>query len=416
MGRLVGWALALWWLTLSAACGAPARVVITYTTPGAVYLSPEGKAEYTRVADRSPATIEAQAGFYDVRVEGNADLFHIWRGDLTRIAVPNSVPYAVNMHRELAWSRVTLCLLAVVGACLALLRRARVHSRTLEGELQAEKAYGEMRPGALPRRIGAYRVLARLGAGGMACVYKVEDEGGGVYALKVPDERLLDDENGVKRFLREMKIGESLHHPGIVRIFEVHEGDATTRPYIAQELLGGQTLRAVIDSEGPLDEARSIEIVRQLTEALRYAHERGVIHRDVKPANIMIGKKDRVHMMDFGIAKATALETMTGTDTTLGTPDYMAPEQIESRAATVQSDLYSVGVVLFEMLTKTLPYVDQDAYRLLVRKMRETPPRVSDLRPDVSRRLDNLVAMLLSADLTRRPASAEQLGRMLELI
>lgn len=389
--------------------------------PGcAVYISPAGAGNYRRAADDSPATFAVKPGEYDILVEGPADFLHVWHGEQPKQVAPRGTAITVPMRREIAWSRVIILTVGIATTLLALLaiklRTSQSQRRTLETELDEEKAYAELRPGSLPKKIGNYKVLQRVGSGGMATVYRVVDEYGDTYALKVPDARVLDHEESTARFFREMEIGESLHHAGIVRIFEVHRGDDKTHPYIAQEFIDGETLRQRIDRDAPLDERCTLQIVADLSEALSYAHAHDVIHRDIKPANIMITKKGQIRVMDFGIARATHLATLTGTDVTLGTPDYMAPEQIDSRAASAQSDLYSVGVVLFEMLTRRLPFVDSDPYRLLVRKMRETAPRVSSLRPDVQPRLDNLVAMLLQADPTQRPGSAEQLARMARLL
>jgi hypothetical protein len=394
---------------------------VTFDHPGALYVSPSGQGAYRRVGEQSPATFQVAEGEYDLLVEGPADFFHIWHGEQPKVYIPNSsASISIPMRKELAWSRVVLVGLGggavLLGLLFLRLRKVETRSATLEGQLEEEKAYAELRPGALPKKVGRFTVIERLGTGGMATVYQVRDEYGDVYALKVPDVRVLDHENTAARFFREMEIGQSLHHPGIVRIHEVHKGDEGTHPYIAQELIQGETLRGRIDREAPLDERIAVAITRDLLDALGYAHAHGVIHRDIKPANVMITHKGGLRIMDFGIAKATKLETMTGTDTTLGTPDYMAPEQVDGRAASVQSDLYSVGVVLFEMLTGRLPFIETDAYKLLVRKMRENAPRVSEFRADVGKRLDNLVALLLSPDPTRRPTSAEELRRMLELL
>lgn len=394
-------------------------VTVTFDYPASVYVSPSGQGRFKYVGYGSPLTIPLDVGEYDVLAEGPADLFHVWHGERL-LRTPATVAEHIAMHKEMAWSRVIMAAMgggAILVALLALmLRSAHSQRRTLEGQLDEEKAYGELRPGALPKSIGRYRILRRLGSGGMATVYQVEDEYGDVYALKVPDTRILDAAQTAERFFREMKIGSALRHAGIVRILEVNRGDDRTHPYIAQEYIDGESLRQLLDREGRLEESRSVQLTIELAEALYYAHTHNVIHRDIKPANLMLTRDGRLRIMDFGIAKATEFDTLTGTDTTLGTPDYMAPEQIDSRAASVQSDLYSAGVVLFEMLSGRLPFEETDAYRLLMRKMREKAPRVSAIRPQVSKRLDNLVALMLSADPTKRPTSAQELARMLRLI
>lgn len=392
-------------------------VTVFYTQPGSLYVSPAGKNAYRLVGTQSPAKFTVPPGMYDLIAEGPDGFFHIWHGEAK---ISSTEKPSIAMQRQIAWSRVFLVVLLAIlgtGAFFSLrLRRVRQAQQTLEEELAEEKAYGELRPGAIPKKIGRYKVLERLGTGGMATVYKAEDEYGDVYALKVPDVRVLDSETSAARFFREMEISGALHHPGIVRIFEVNRGDDSTHPYIVLEYLDGDTLRTMLDREAPLEEQRAVKIIRDLTEALIYAHEQQIIHRDLKPSNIMLTRRGELRIMDFGIAKAANLETLTGTDITLGTPDYMAPEQVDSRAASVQSDLYALGVMLYEMLAGRLPLEDTDAYRLLVRKMREPAPRLMLSRPEVTKRLDNLVAMLLSADPSKRPTSARELARMLDLI
>ncbi len=248
----------------------------------------------------------------------------------------------------------------------------------------------------------------------MASVYRVVDTYGDTYALKVPHTHRLDEAEATARFLREMEIGQSLHHPGIVRIFEVHHGDDSTPPFIVLEYLDGQTLHQYIKANAPLKESHACDLIVEVLEALSYAHDHHVIHRDIKPANIMMTRRGKLRIMDFGIARSTRMQTMTGTDVTLGTPDYMAPEQIDSHNVSTQADIYSIGTVLFEMLTGRLPFTESDPYRLLLHKIEDEAPRVSSFRPEVTRRMDNLVALLLHRDPTRRPSSAAQLVRVLQ--
>lgn len=414
------------WASMSMPChGAPAPPLsqtFTFDRPGVLYVTPTGQNAYTQVATQSPATIPLDpGGEYDLLVEGPDGFFLLWRGEYQRYHPASSIKATpITLHRVVAWSHVAAAGvggLALVGALLFFrLRGARKEQQTLAEQLEEEQAYSELRPGALPKKVGRYKIEDRLGTGGMATVYRAVDEYGDTYALKVPDLRVLDHEDSAARFFREMEISGALKHPGIVRIAEVHRGDDKTHPYIALEFIDGETLRQLIDREGPLPVDRTLAIVREIADALEYAHSKSIIHRDLKPANIMITRRQQIRIMDFGIAKATNLETMTGTDITLGTPDYMAPEQVDSRGASVQSDLYSLGIMLFEMMAKQLPFEDTDAYRLLVRKMNDPAPRLSTLRPDVPKRLDNLIALLLSTDPARRPKSAAELVRLIDLL
>jgi len=399
----------------------PAGIKVTATRPNsAVYVAPTGTTDFSYAGNAGSAPLVVPVdvnGTYDVRVEAPADFFHVYRGEKQGVGARADV--TVLLRRELLWPRVIISVaplvLGVLFFLLTRVTRLKSTASTLEGQLADAESYASLKPGQLPRKIGPYKVLSRLGSGGMAVVFKVEDAYGDVYALKVPDPRILDDPELSARFFREMEIGRTLRHPGVVRIFDVHKGDADTHPYIAQEFVEGETLRAALNRQGALSEDRAREIARGLADILSYAHSQGIVHRDVKPSNVMLRPDGSLRLMDFGIAKAATLETMTGTDTTLGTPAYMAPEQVDSHEATVQSDVYALGVVLFEMLAGRLPFEEADPYRMLVRKIRERPPRVSSIQPRVSHRMDNLVALLLQADPGKRPDSAGTVARMLAM-
>lgn len=398
--------------TISVSADRPVEAVFVRTSPpGSAQPGP-----WQRVASSVPVTLSVDGSMeYDVRVEGRADLFHDWRGTQTRIQAGCALQ--VPTQREVAWVRVSAAGVtgfAVLAMALGLrVRRAQRGASDLRDALRQAQAQADLGPDQVPRRIGRYSVLSRVGVGGMACVYRVEDEFGDTYALKVPGPRLLEDADLRERFFREMEIGRLLHHPAIVRIYDVHPGDATSTAYIAQEFVDGGSLKDALEREACFPIARATAIARALAEALAHAHDHGVVHRDIKPANVMLTRAGDVRITDFGIARLTTVETMTGTDTTLGTPQYMAPEQVRSRTATASSDLYSLGVVLFEMLSGHLPIEEEEPFLLLARKMREKPRRVGAFRPEVGPRLDRLVNLLLQRRPEKRPATAQEVARML---
>jgi len=203
--------------------------------------------------------------------------------------------------------------------------------------------------------IGGYRVLGRLGLGGMATAFRAEQtRDGQAVVLKIPHEHLLDDREFVERFLREGSLGATIHHPNIIRIFEAGTYERT--PFIAMELVDGETLESRLARDGALPAAEALEIARGIALALDYAHVKGVVHRDIKPDNVMLLADGSVKVMDFGIARVDAAPGLTATHTYLGTPLYSAPEAIDPGQVGPHSDIYSLGIVLYRMLTNRVPF------------------------------------------------------------
>src|SRR3954468_5572690 len=194
-----------------------------------------------------------------------------------------------------------------------------------------------------------YTIVRRLGSGGMADVYCAQDSQlGRQGALKLLHRRFARDREFVERFRREASSAAGLQHPNVVSVFDRGEYDGTY--YIAMEPLPGRTLKEVIRDEAPLDQLRAIDYAIQILEAAAFAHRRGVIHRDFKPHNVIVGPDGRLKVTDFGIARAGASE-MTETGSIMGTAQYLSPEQAQGQRVGAQSDLYSIGVILYEMIT-----------------------------------------------------------------
>jgi hypothetical protein len=306
-----------------------------------------------------------------------------------------------------AFALVALALVAVIAWSLrkdpgpeaAAAEAARAHTPT--GQLSP----GASRDSAGQDWFGDYRVLELLGRGGMASVFKAERRGE-LVALKRPLAAFLGDPEFLERFSREAEIGRTLNHPNIVRILERGEHEGV--PYFTMELVPGETLREVV-LRGPADPRQAAAIVAQVAEALDFAHSKGVVHRDLKPSNVMLPPGGGVRVMDFGIARARRFEGITATAAFLGTPDYLAPEMIEGQGSDARSDLYALGVVLFELLAGRRPFVADTPYAVLRQHCTQPPPVLASLRPEVPGELSALVERLLEKDPERRPASAEEL-------
>jgi len=261
---------------------------------------------------------------------------------------------------------------------------------------------------------GRYRVIERIGVGGMADVYRAEDvQLGRDVALKVLHRRFAQDAEFVERFRREARAAAALVHPNVVTIFNRGEYDGTY--YIAMEYLRGRPLKELIAERGPLPEEQAIAIAVQIARAAGFAHEHGVIHRDLKSQNVIVDDELGVKVTDFGIARAGPSD-ITETGSIMGTAQYLSPEQAQGLAVTPRSDLYSIGVILFEMLTGRLPFSGESAVAVALKHISERPPAIGELRPDVSPRLAALVERLLAKDPAERPASAAEVVRELEAV
>src|SRR3990172_6323005 len=233
---------------------------------------------------------------------------------------------------------------------------------------------------------GRYRILRRLGSGGMANVYLAEDaELGRRVAIKILNDRYANDELFVERFRREAKSAAGLSHPNIVSIYDRGEAEGTY--YIAMEVIEGKSLKELIRKNGRLRPAQAIAYTRQIPSAVRFAHRNGVIHRDIKPHNILIGAEERLKVTDFGIARAGTSQ-MTEVGSIMGTAQYLSPEQARGAPVTAASDVYSVGVVLFEMLTGDIPFKGDTPVEIALKHLNEQPSPPSAVAPGIPADLD----------------------------
>ncbi len=252
-----------------------------------------------------------------------------------------------------------------------------------------------------------YVIKRKLGSGGMADVYLAEDqELGRRVALKLLNERHAADEQFVERFRREAQSAAGLNHPNIVSIFD--RGFAEGTYYIAMEYLDGRTLKELLVRNGPTPIPVAIDYARQILGAISFAHRNGIIHRDIKPHNIVVGLDGRLKVTDFGIARSGASQ-MTEAGSIVGTAQYLSPEQARGAPVDPRSDLYSLGIVLYEMLTGKVPFTGDTPVEIAMKHLTQVPEPPSELRPEVPHDLDAVVMRSLAKEPEQRYESAEEM-------
>jgi eukaryotic-like serine/threonine-protein kinase len=250
---------------------------------------------------------------------------------------------------------------------------------------------------------GRYRVVAKIGGGGMADVWLAEDSHlQRNVALKVLHRRFAQDTEFVMRFRREAESAAGLQHPNIVSVFDRGEWEGTY--YIAMQYIEGPTLKQLIDSGITLEQA--VAVIRQVLQAAGYAHRQGIVHRDLKPQNVIVDPEGKAVVTDFGIARAGVSE-ITQTGSVMGTPHYLSPEQAQGFEVTAVSDLYSIGVMLYEALTGRVPFEGESAVAVAMKQVSQMPQRPSSLQPRVSPALDAVVMRALEKDPGQRFQSAD---------
>jgi beta-lactam-binding protein with PASTA domain len=260
-----------------------------------------------------------------------------------------------------------------------------------------------------------YQIARKLGSGGMANVYLAYDqELGRRVAIKILDDRHASDEQFIERFRREAQNAAGLSHPNIVSIYDRGEAEGTY--YIAMEHIEGRTLKELLVARGPSPLGIAIDYTRQILSALRFAHRNGIVHRDIKPHNVIVDGDGRVKVMDFGIARAGAASQMTEAGSIIGTAQYLSPEQARGAPVDQTSDLYSTGIVLYELLTGTVPFTGDTPVEIAMKHLAQTPVPPSALRPEIPRDLDYVVLRALAKDPADRYHSAEEMDSDLERI
>lgn len=264
------------------------------------------------------------------------------------------------------------------------------------------------------RNLGPYEVVEEIGKGGMAVVYKAKAPGGNPVAIKVLSSDFTSDERALERFQREAETCKGLAHPNIIRIHEIGETDGIH--YFAMDYLPHRSLHEIIRERGRFDIPDAVRIVIRTLKALSSAHQAGVIHRDLKPENIMLKENSEPVVVDFGIAKTGKGARLTQTGVLLGTPYYMSPEQITGKEVRIQSDLYSMGVVLYELLTAEVPFQADSTFMITYKHCTEAPPNPRKLNEEISPSLELVVLKSLEKEVERRYQTADEFADDLEKV
>ena len=259
------------------------------------------------------------------------------------------------------------------------------------------------------RQLGRYEVIGEIGQGAMGVVYRVKDPLiDRIVAIKTINLNLAEDEKEEYegRFYQEAKAAGRLSHPNIVTIFDV--GKSGDVAYIAMEFLEGRELRGILNDQKRLPIEQILDLAAQIARGLAYAHEHDVVHRDIKPANIMVVRDGHVKITDFGIARMSSAAVRTQTGMVLGSPKYMSPEQVLGKVIDQRSDVFSLGVTLYEMLTGQVPFMGENVNAIMYQTLNVIPAPPSMLNPDVPDMLNFIVAKALAKDLNDRYQNARE--------
>ena len=259
--------------------------------------------------------------------------------------------------------------------------------------------------------VGRYRIDGRLGVGGMSTVQLAFDQRLERYvAIKLLAEHLADDPTFVSRFRREALAAARLVHPNIVQVFDFGFDERQRQHFIVMEHVPGHSCAELLRDHGRMEVDQAVDVITQSCRGLDYAHRNGVVHRDVKPGNLLVSDSDVVKLADFGIARATDQSSITQVGSVLGTAAYLAPEQARGEEAGPRADLYSLGVVAYQLLTGRLPYEANSLSELALKQQREPAPPVDEINPRVPAELADAVGLALSLDQEDRPANASLLA------
>src|SRR5260370_19154698 len=262
-----------------------------------------------------------------------------------------------------------------------------------------------LHPGA---QLDHYRLENLVARSGMASIYKATDQQGGrLVAIKIPHPEVEADPLFYDRFKREEEIGKKLDHPGVMKVYDDED---RSRVYMVMEWVEGRLMRKILIEQKKLPIERAIRITMGICEALEYIHSKGVVHRDLKPENIMVDANDHVKLIDFGIAGSVGMRRLTFAKLTraMGTPDYISPEQVKSKRGDARSDIYALGVMLYEMLTGEVPFHGPNAFAIMNDRLLNNPMQPRELNPEISPQLQEIIYRAIERNPAHRYASARE--------
>ncbi|HVZ83173.1 MAG TPA: serine/threonine-protein kinase [Terracidiphilus sp.] len=265
---------------------------------------------------------------------------------------------------------------------------------------------GHLQPGAM---LDHYKIEAVIAHTGMSELYRaVDTRDGRTVAVKVPLPEMEADPVLFERFKREEEIGQLLDHPGIVKTFNHEE---RSRPYMVMEWVEGRLLRAILNEQKKLPVERAVRITIGICDALDYMHKRGIVHRDLKPENVMVGPDDSIKLIDFGIAMKEDARRLTfvNLSSALGTPDYISPEQVKGHRGDQRSDIYAVGIMLYEMLTGRVPFAEPNPLAAMNERLMHDPKPVREIDPSLSPAIEEILRRALEQDPRHRYSTAHEM-------
>ena len=330
-----------------------------------------------------------------------------------RLNLDEICPYLVNLAERRGTDDNLTAQLIQVDRVTPLKKDKPLSIIAAGGEAKEVVDQNELTPGQVID--GRYRIDAKISRSGMATIYKAYDlKDDHPVAMKIPHMQYESDVGFFSRFQREADIGRILNHPNILKFYE--PDPAQSRPYIVMELLEGKTLAQVLNDVKPFPVDDALQVAARIADALAHMHEKGVVHRDMKPQNVMICRDGTLRIMDFGIARATDMRRLTfvGFTPAMGTPDYMAPEQVKGRRGDERTDIYSLGAMLYEMVTGVLPFEADNPFMVMNARVTGDPKAPRQLNPAIPVEVEELILHAMEREPRRRIQTAKEMKAQLE--